>query len=388
MTDLETTVRDELAVRGEAAGPWRVAGPELRAVARRRRARRLRVAAVAASSVLVVGGVLALSADPTEPDRPRVDRVTEPPDPDPEPSWTRVPLTEDMFQRAVTAALGGTDMRVLVSVRLPGSEQVVAVLTHDVPEDGTVRAVTVTFDSTEPGARVRRGTGARYASYDSLIAQPAYDGDGAVLVVVVPSTVGDTVEVVSSAPGGQPVRTSAFLRHRLALVPIASPEAVTRLRLLQRGEPRLDTIPAGSLLGPDVPRTLERVVASTGTERPAQPVQVRTDGSTACRVTAGGWWPQGQAYVDWNPFDAACAAVDGGLRLLLADDRRYSSVAGIAPPPAASVRLHWRDDSVTTVPTTGGDVNAFLGPLSRRADRLVLAEAVGRDGAVIASAVP
>jgi hypothetical protein len=277
-------------------------------------------------------------------------------------------------------------MEVLVSTQLPDSEQVLVVLRAAAP-DGWMQVVTATFDSTEPGARVRRGTSASYPSYGSLVAQPAYDGAGAVLVVLVPSTVGDTVEVTSSVPGRATVRTSGFLRDRLAIVPVAAPDAVTRVRVLHRGLPRLSTIPAGWRLGPDVPRSLERVVASTGTDRP-DPVQVRTDGRTACRLTAGGWWPQGQGYADWNPVDGACAQVDGSLQLLLAGARDRTGVAGVAPRDARSVRLHWAGGATSVVPTTGGDVNAFVGPLRRVASSLVRAEAVDVAGRVVATARP
>lgn len=392
MTDLETRVRDELAARAEDAGSWRVGGGRLRRVAQQRRSVRRRVYGTAAAVVTAVG--LAGALLPGGQGAPAPDGLpVEPPltvlpdDLRPEPSWTSVPLSDEMLRRAVTAARGSRYMEVLVSIRVPGSEQVLVVLGDEHPE-GSVRVVTVTFDSAEPDAPVRRGTGASYPSYRSLVAQPAFDGDGAVLVVLVPLIVGDVVEVSSSEPGRPVVRTSAFLRDRLAIVPITSPESVTRLRILKRGEPRLDTIPAGALLGDEVPRTLERVVASTAGQRPQQPVQVRTDGHAACRVTAGGWWPQGHAFADWNPVDAACAEVDGALRLLLAGDRRYSSVAGIAPPAARVVRLHWSGGEASEVATAGGDVNAFVGPVSRPAGSLVRAEAVDRAGEVVATLEP
>jgi hypothetical protein len=104
-------------------------------------------------------------------------------------------------------------------------------------------------------------------------------------------------------------------------------------------------------------------------------------------MTAGTWW-DGPPYVPWNPFDTACATVDGDLHLLLADDRRYSSVAGIAPPAATRVRLRWRDGGSTTVRTTGGPVNAFLGPQDGSPRRLLLAEAIEADGMVLATALP
>jgi hypothetical protein len=393
VTDLETRVRDDLVSRAEEVGPWAVPGARLRRAAQRRRAARRRVVAAVTAAVAVagvVGGLMTGRGAPPAPDGgPTVPPVTGGPDADlgRERSWTSVELTDGMLQRAVVAASGGTDMDVLVSTRLPGSEEVLAVLASAAP-DGSVRAVTVTFASADPDATVRRGTAAAYPSYDSLIAQPAVHGDGAVLVVIVPSTVGDTVEVTSSEPGRPSVRTSGFLHDRLAFVPIGRPDAVTRLRVLHRGEPRLDTIPAGALLGPDVPRTVDRIVATTREPRPEQPVQVRTDGRTACRLTAGAWWPDGQPAMDWNPFDAGCAELDGSLQLLLAEDLRYSSVAGVAPAGARSVRLHWAGGAVTDVPTVGGDVNAFLAPVARRPDRLVRAQALDAAGAVVAEVAP
>jgi DNA-directed RNA polymerase specialized sigma24 family protein len=390
--EVESLLRTRLAAAAETVAPWAVPGAELRRTADRRRARRRRAVVAATATVALAaaaGSVLSGPPGPSPgPDPAPTPSVVDFPDDrlEPEESWTDVPLTGEMRRRAVTAAMGGSDMDVLVSTRLPGSEQVLVVL-RDAEADGPARVVTVTFDSDEPGARARRGTGATYPSAGSLVAQPARDGDGTVLVVLVPSAVGDTVQASSSVPGRPVLRTSAFLRDRLAVVPVTAPEAVTRLRLLRRGEPRLDTVPAGWQLGRDVPRTLERVVASTG-EPLARPVQVRTDGGTACRVTVGGWWPQGRAYADWNPVDPACTPVDGRLRLLLPLDRRHGAVAGIAPPGARSVRLGWAGGPVTEVPTAGGDVNAFLGPLDRRADQLVRAEAVSDAGQVIATASP
>jgi hypothetical protein len=52
------------------------------------------------------------------------------------------------------------------------------------------------------------------------------------------------------------------------------------------------------------------------------------------------------------------------------------------------VRLHWRDGSVSTVRTSDDDVNAFVGPVARAADRLVRADAVGPDGSVTTTERP
>lgn len=273
MSDLETRVRDELVSRAEDAGPWRVGGADLRRTAGERRARRRRRAA-AVSVVVVAAAALAGSAtlltDPS-PDRDptRLDRTTTP---GPDPSWTDVELTPDMLARAGLAVLGSSDMTTLISTRLPRSKEIVGVLVAEDPSSGRT-ASTVTFASTSPGAEVRRGTTTLYPPDSSLIAQPAYEGDRAVLVVALPAGLsGDTVVVTSSEPG-QPLRdVSSPLENRLALVPISAPEAVTRLRVLRRGQPVLDTVPGGLLLGREVPRTVTRVVVSESAGRPYQPV--------------------------------------------------------------------------------------------------------------------
>lgn len=194
--------------------------------------------------------------------------------------------------------------------------------------------------------------------------------------------------VTTSLPGRDKKDTTRPVTDRLALVPIDRPDSVTRVRVLRRGVTVFDSVPADALLGPEVPRTLSRVVASEATGRLHRPVQVRTDGRTACRVTAGGFHPQGAQAAHWNLTDAACAEIDGSLRLLLADDRS-STVAGLAPPQARAVRLHWRDGSVSVVDTTWRDeVNAFVDPEHRRADRLVLAEAIDSHGVATDSVRP
>jgi hypothetical protein len=306
------------------------------------------------------------------------------PDARPDPSWRSVELTDDMWQRALDAAGVDASWRPLVSTRVPDGPQVVVLLGSRSAGEGLMVA-TVTFASDRPGAAAVAGTRGVYRALSSLVAQPARVGDGGVLVVLLPGDIGDTVTVTNSRPGEDLADTTAFVEDRLALVPIVAPEAVTRLRLQSAGRTVVDTVPAGMLLGDDVPRTIETVVTSNGAF--PQPVQVRTDGRTACRMTAGTWW-DGPAYVPWNPFDTACATVDGDLHLLLADDRRYSSVAGIAPPAATRVRLRWRDGGSTTVRPIGGDVNAFLGPQDGSPRRLLLAEAMARDGTVLATALP
>lgn len=377
-------LRDELRQSADDVGVWAGGGAEIRVLADQGRSRRRRIAGFAVLAAAAAVAVIGMTAPQAAPEPEPVDLpalLTAKPDP----AWTDVELTPDMKAAAIAAVGDDRKLRTLVSTRLPDSKQVVAVLATD-DSDGGAQATTVTFDSDAPGADVRRGTTAHYFSTAGLIAQPARAGRRSVLVVTLPPNVGDTVQVTSSIPGQPLERTSAFLHHRLAIVPVRKPAAVTRLQVLRRGQVVVDTVPAGSLLGPDVPRTLDRVVASAG---PAvQPVQVRTNGRVACRITAGGYWPRGPALAPWNPSDSACADIDGGLQLLLAADRHDSTVAGVAPSAARVVRLHWADGQRTEIRTSGLEANAFVDPQVRRADLLVRADAVAADGAVVGSAIP
>lgn len=359
------------------------------------------VAAAAVGAVIALGAVGAPGggtgdradrADRADRQQRLLDRASPPtasaptpswPEAQPEPSWRSVELSDDMWQRALDATGADPSWSPLVSTRVPGSKQVVVLLGSRSGDRLTV--ATATFGSDRPGAEVAAGTRGVYRSLSSLVAQPARFGDAGVLVVLLPGDIGDTVTITNSRPGVRLRVTSGFVEDRLALVPIVAPEAVTRVVVQRAGRTVLDTVPAGMLLGDDVPRTLATVVTTNGAF--PQPVQVRTDGRTACRMTAGTWW-DGPPYVPWNPFDTACATVDGDLHLLLAEDRRYSSVAGIAPPAATKVRLRWRDGGSTTVRTTRGDVNAFLGPQDGSPRLLLLAEALARDDTVLATAIP
>ena len=316
------------------------------------------------------------------------------PESQPDPSWRSVALTDDMWRRALRATGADSTWRPLVSTRVPGSKQVVVLLGRDA--GGLLTVATATFVSDRPGAEALAGTRGVYRSLSNLVAQPARlsgEQGAGVLVVLLPGdllpgdfgAIGDTVTVTNSRPGERLPVTTGFVHDRMALVPIVAPEAVTRLRIQRAGRTVVDTVPAGLLLGEDVPRTLEHVVTTDGAF--PQPVQVRTDGRTACRMTASTWW-DGTPFAPWNPFDSACAPVDGRLHLLLPGDRTTGRVVGIAPPAAARVRLHWRDDDTTTVLTTRGDVNAFLGPQDGRPDQLLVAEALAPDGTVLASAIP
>ena len=357
------------------------------------------VAAAAVCAVIALGAIGApgggSDGDRDRPDRSDrlLDRASPPatsvptpswPEAQPAASWRSVELTDDMWQQALDATGADASWSPLVSTRVPDGPQVVVLLGSRSAGEG-LTVVTVTFASDRPGAQAVAGTRGVYRSLSSMVAQPArVDGSG-VLVVLLPGDIGDTVTVTNSRPGEDLPDTTAFVEDRMALVPIVAPEAVTRVVVQRAGRTVLDTVPAGMLLGDDVPRTLQTVVTSNGAF--PQPVQVRTDGRTACRMTAGTWW-DGPPYVPWNPFDTACATVDGDLHLLLAEDRRYSSVAGIAPPTATQVRLRWRDGGTTTVRTTGGEVNAFLGPQDGSPRRLLLAEALASDGTVLATALP
>ena len=295
-----------------------------------------------------------------------------------------MPLTDAAYQQVLAATGGDSQATPLLTARLPSGRVVVLVATERV--DPRLWVAGATLGSDQPGAPAVSGTSGHFPSYSSLIAVPVRDGDRTVLVVLLPGRLGDTVEATTSRPGEPVRRTSAFVHDRFALVPVTSPESVTRVRVLARGRAVVDTIPAGSLLGPDVPRTVDRVV-TTSAGPPTQPVQVRTDGRTACRLTVGGFW-DGPAYVPWNPFDAACAPVDGRLHLLLAADRRYSSVAGVAPAGTSVVRLTWRDGTTTEVPVAHDEVPAFVDSSGNAPTRLVRAEALDQQGLVLAAAMP
>ena len=370
-------------------------GAALRETARRIRVRRQQMAAGTTAGLTVAATFVAIAAWPGAP----APAQAPPPLPvgieargssfetQPDSSWLQVPVTDDMYARAVAATGGDSSSAPVVSARLPGAQRVVVMLATRAQDD--LRVSTVTFESDRPGASAVGGTSGIYPSYSSVIAQPVHDGAATRLLVLLPQVVGDTVVATSSVPGRALRRTSAFVTDRLALLPVTSPESITRLLVLREGMTVVDTIPAGSLLFPEVPRTLERVIASSAGP-PNQPVQVRTDGRTACRLTVGGWW-DGPAFVAWNPLDTACAPVDGRLHLMLADDRRYSNVAGLAPPGTTSVRLYWRsgdDSAVTEVPVTTNDgVTAFVDSSGRRPDHLVRAEAT-RAGDVIGTVLP
>jgi hypothetical protein len=383
--DLEARVRAELAARAADVGVLPVSGAALRETVRRRRIARARAGAVAVVLGVTIAAIVVSAGGGSHRPPPAgqpTSTTTAPAAPDP--AWLQVPLTDAAYQQVLAATGGDSQATPLLTARLPSGRVAVLVATERV--DPRLWVAGATLASDRPRAQAVSGTSGHFSSYSSLIALPVRDGDRTVLVVLLPGRLGDTVEATSSRPGEPVRRTSAFVHDRFALVPVTSPESVTRVRVLARGRAVIVTIPAGSLLGLDVPRTVDRVVA-TSAGPPSPPVQVRTDGRTACRLTVGGFW-DGPAYVPWNPFDPACAAVDGHLHLLLAADRRYSSVAGLTPSGTAVVRLSWRGGSATEIPVAPDEVPAFVDSSGRAPTELVRAEALDGQGQVLASAMP
>lgn len=405
MTDLEPRVRGSLSDRAGSAGEWRVPGEVLRGAAVDRASTRRRTAAAAAGALVVAGvvGVAVWSGDgphgatPIDPTTSSATPSATGPGPQPEASWRSVELTDAMWSKVVEAAGGSPGWSPVVVTRAPGSDHVVVLLSRRPPgfsADPVLSVMTVTLDSDRPGARARSGTLGVYPSLSSIVSQPARVGDAALLVVLLPNELGDTVEVTTSRPGRPLQRTSGFVDNRLALVPVTRPEEVTHVRVLRAGRAVVDTAPPEALRSSSVPRTLDQVVASTDFGGQSQGVQVRTDGSVACRVTVGSWWGDGLPQIPWNPFDVACTTIDNeGLQLLIAEDRRYSSVAGLPPDGSATVRLTWQSGSDTDVTETpvrnrGEDVLAFIDESGHRPDQLTRAEALSADGAVLATARP
>jgi hypothetical protein len=383
--DLEGRLQEELQARAGQVEPWRVGGARLRGVARARRTRRVRAATV--TSVAVTVAVVVIVASVVSGGGRRAD-----PPAGPTPSPTRAAGHNQLIHVSVSdaildkarALIGDSSPQLYASATLPQSRDTVLVLSTTRPYDDNRRVV---YTVTVHGGEILAGTLAYYRAGDDLVAQPARDGRGTTLVVVTPpGAQAATAEVTTSLAGRDVVRRTTRIDGGLALLPVSAAESVTRLRLVRDGETVQDTIPGDFHLGTEMPATAERVVVSSGTKD--QSVQVRTDGRSACRLTVAGLaHPDGFA-LEWNPFDGACHAVDGKLRLLLARDRQYSSVAGIAPPGAEVVRLHWRSGAATDVDVAHDDVPAFLDTSGHRPDRLQLAEALDRDGVVIASTSP
>lgn len=384
-TDLEQRLHDELRDRARDAGPLRAGGSTVRQAAAVRRGRRLRAGAVGVSAVLVaavVTGVVTVAGNGRPEDLPPAQ-----PTGSPTSSATgliRVAVSPDVLEQSYLL-MGAGRPELLAATRLPRSGDTVLAFDSESPSsDHRTVVYTVTVHDGEPTA----GTLAFYQPWDELVAQPARDGDGSTLLVVAPATSGaDSIEVTTSLPGKDISVRRVALDGRLTLVPLPSPQAATRLRLLRGDAPLDDRIAGDFHLPGSVPRPLARVVVAT--DGAAQAVQVRTDGITACRMTVGGLSTPDAFVQEWNPFDDACTRIaPAGLRLLIAADRRYSSVAGVAPRGADVVRLHWRNGDVTDVPVARDEVPAFIDTSGHRPDRLVLAEALDRSGTVMAEARP
>jgi len=225
------------------------------------------------------------------------------------------------------------------------------------------------------------------AGGDPVIALPVRDRAQDMLFVLATNWPEGEVEVTTAEPGQRPRTQSAPLADGLAVVPVPGPQVVTGLRIVGPEPDRAEEyaqIPGGGLLPDEVPRWLPQIAAWSGTGS-LQSVQVRTDGATACRFTVNGLV---EHVMSWNLFDQACAPVDGRLHLLLADDRQYSSVTGLAPEDATSVRLRWEDGTVTEVPVTPAPPYAFVDTSGRRPDRLISAEALDQRGDILATERP
>lgn len=374
MTDLETRLRDELGRRADGVRHWSLPGEDLRELSQGTVTRRRVTVALALIGAAAVVATAVVTGSPAG-DHPR---------PVPPASATAKP--DGLLQvevpgatvRRVRMELGlGTD-ELLAAARLPLSGDPVLVFRGGGFEDRSV-VNTVTVRDGE----LVHGTLAHYGLDDPVVAQPAVDGEGWTLVVVDTSLAADTALVSTSRPGADVEVTTGALHRGIALVPVQLPKLVTRVRLLRDGETVRDIIPGGFGLRRDVPPVLDRVVATDGRERGYQSVQVRTDGTTACRVTVNADWAIG-----WVVFDTACARVDRSLQLLLARDRHNSSVTGVAPPDAVTVRLTWRGGDVTEVPVVRDDVPAFVDTSERPPDSLVVAEALDADDNVVGTAKP
>lgn len=383
-TDLEQRLHDELHDRAGDAGGWRHGGAAVRRTAAANRARRLRtgaaVAAAAAVLTVIAGISLGAGGRPdSAPAFPTGGPTSTPTDAatGPRPDLLQVPVSEDVVQKArMDLALGNSQL--LATAMLPRSGDTVLVF-RDQQEGDDPRTVVQTV--TLHGGRLLAGTLALYRPGDDLVAQPARDGDpdGATLVVVASrETEADSIELTTSLPGKDIRVRVASLRGGLALLTLPSPVSATRLRLTHEGSTVEDRIPGDYYLGDSVPRPLGRVVLTTGG---FQPVQVRTDGRSACRFTAHGLEPPDVLVLPWNPIDEACVTIDTSkLQLLIAEDARYSSVAGVAPPGTGFVRLHWRNGDVTDLPVADDEVPAFIDTSGHRPDRLTLAQAINTAG--------
>jgi hypothetical protein len=387
--DLEARVRHELNARSGDVGPWGSAGSTLRRTAAERRTRRLRAGGgvVAVMALVAVVAAVALSGGRRDAEAPP-SLPTGIPTPTPATGgFIRVPVPAEVQQKAATdLALGNSTL--LASARLPRSGDTVLVFSGANPgRAGTTTVSTVTVHDGTP----LTGTVSDYHNgTDVMVAQPARDGTGATFVVVAPPNLAaDTAVVTSSVPGETLEETAVALDHGVAVVEVSDPETVTRVRLMRNGETIRDAIPGDFLLGPRVPRPLDRVMAiAPGDGKWPLSGQIRTDGSTACSLTASGIEPQTEVFVlGYDTFDESCARIDGSLQLLLPKDRHYSTVQGLVPPGTRAVRLHWNGTAANTVPVPGGHT-AFFDTSGRSPDRLLMAEALDAAGNVLATARP
>lgn len=390
MSDLEKRLRVELASRVAALPAWEVPGSELRRTVRRRRTRRLRAALVfAPMSLLAVSvGVWDIARDgvaaPQEPGvSPAPDPTAAPRSPQPTAPRSGIEVPDALAAAAHVSPFIESGFTLLVGVRLPRSGQVGLLMQGDSPSGGMMVA-----SVSQNGGEMRAGVRARYPSEMSVVAQPMHDGKGTTFVVFAPDRRGDEVSVTFSSPAAPvPSVVTVPMRQGLGLVPVPSPDSVTHVTVRAGGTPVYDDVPARELLSRTVPRDLLRILVTS--KNVSQPVQVRDNGTTACRLTAGGYWPQDAISVEWNPFDEACARVDGSLQLLLADDRNYSSVAGVAPAGTSRVLLHWTDGTVTVARLSPSSMRAFLDADYRHpAKALVRAEAFDSRGRRLGTAVP
>ena len=276
----------------------------------------------------------------------------------------------------------------MATAALPRSGDTLLVFAHRLDGDDPRTVVdTITLDRGRPLV----GTVAWYHPDDDLVVQPARDGDGATMVVIAPAgSEADSVEVTTSLPGKDIKTRTAALEGGLALVPVPSPHNVTRLRLVHAGAPEQDRIPGELLpagLGPSPRWRGWRRRRATSSRRRCAPMAI-------CLPYHGdGMDGPASSSLAWNLIDDACATIDGDLHLLIAEDRRYSSVAGVAPVGTTTVRLTWRSGSDTDVTETpvrnpSDDVPASSTRAGTARDQLTRAEALDADGNVLATALP
>lgn len=386
---VEDRLRAELGPRPDVgSAQWRVSRSQVRQEAARRRIRGATVSAVfvSACTAAALTAAVALPRDRADQSSatPRSTATT----------TVRVPVTLEQMRaaRAVVVTLDSTWEPWFAVPLRSGSA---AVLYRQARSYGTPGGVNVVALQVRDG-RVQGGRveGAYGAPERHVVAVPVPDGDGTSMVVVAPEGAGaQEVLVTSSTPREpSPQVSRAPIVDGVAVVPVLGPMWVTAVGIRARDGSVATAIPARSF-GPEVPARLDRVVVSAGPPGSPQLAQVRTDGTTACRMTVAGFSASDRKAVPWNPFDAACAHIDGSLQPLLAADRLYSSVAGVAPQGTARVRLHWRDRTTNTVPAAAGGVPAFIDTAyafdgTHRASDLVRLEALDRPGGIVAKVVP